>query len=221
MNSNCEIRSWMHIDTQTKSLQPMKTKFNQLVGICILLILCSFRSEKLPKDFKKLLERASLTFIETEGMVETKIISNRQMEYEYAVKYPDKRFEVRYSIRPLDEHLRVYKEKLKNKQEGDVILDPNNYYSSLLQATILNISGGELPEITEFGKKPVKSEFNADWGATAFVEVGKEFGQNYKYCMVVAIHKKNCGDAYFFYLSDEKRNFDQLMRPPFHSLKFK
>ena len=192
-----------------------------LFTILTLIILCSFRSEKLPREFQKLLERASLTFIETEGMEETKIIANRQMEYEYAIKYPDKNFEVRYAIRPLDEHLRTYKEKLKNKEKGDVILDPNNYYPSLLQATILNISGGKLPEITEFGKKPVKSEFNADWGATAFVEVGKEFGQNYKYCLVVAIHKKNCGDAYMFYLSHEKRNFDQLVKAPFHSLRFK
>lgn len=199
----------------------MKSTIKHLFTILALIILCSFRSDKLPREFQQLLERASLTFIETEGMEETKIIANRQMEYEYAIKYPNKNFEVRYSIRPLDEHIRTYKENLKNKQEGDVFLDPNNYYSSLLQATILNISGGKLPEITEFGKKPVKSEFNADWGATAFVEVGKEFGQNYKYCMVVAIHKKNCGDAYIFYLSDEMRNFDKLIQAPFHSLKYK
>jgi hypothetical protein len=51
--------------------------------------------------------------------------------------------------------------------------------------------------------------------------VGKEFGQNYKYCMLVALHKSNIGDAYYFYLSDTKDDFNNNMDPAFHSLKFK
>jgi len=187
----------------------------------IFLILTSFTSDSLPKTFTDLLDRASLTFQKPVGLEETKIIENRQMNYEYAIKYPKKRFEVRYAIRPLDNLIHDYEEKEKNKNPGDINIHPNKLYSSLLQVTALNISGGQLPEIIVFDKEAVKQEFNADWGATTFVEVGKEFGQKYKYCMIVAIHKDNIADAYFFYLADSKDDFDKLMDPAFHSLKFK
>jgi hypothetical protein len=185
------------------------------------LFMTSFTSERIPKTFTDLLERANMTFQKPAELEETKIIENRQMNYEYAIKYPKKKFEVRYAIRPLDNLIREYEEKEKNKNPGDINIHPNQLYSSLLQVTTLNISGGQLPEIIEFEKEAVKQEFNADWGATTFVEVGKEFGQDYKYCMIVAIHKDNVADAYYFYLSDTKDGFDELMMPPFHSLKFK
>ena len=187
----------------------------------LLLVLTSFTSDNLPKTFTDLLDRGNLTFEKPTGLVETKTIKNRQMNYEYAIKYPKNKFEVRYAIRPLDNLLRDYEEKEKNKRPGDINIHPNKLYSSLLQVTTLNISGGQLPEVTVFDKQAVIQEFNADWGATTLVEVGKEFGQNYKYCMTVAIHKDNFADAYFFYLSDTKDAFGELMNPAFHSLRFK
>lgn len=198
----------------------MKTIKTLSTGL-LFLVLTSFSSDNLPKTFTDLLDRANLTFQMPTGFEETKTIENRQMNYEYAVKHPKKKFEVRYAIRPLDNLIRDYEEKEKNKKPGDINIHPNKLYSSLLQVTTLNISGGQLPEITVFDKQAVKQEFNADWGATTFVEVGKEFGQKYKYCMIVAIHKDNFADAYFFYLSDSKDGFDELMNPAFHSLKFK
>ena len=53
------------------------------------------------------------------------------------------------------------------------------------------------------------------------VEVGEEFGQDYVYCLLVFIHKKGIGDAYIFYLADEPQLIPELMKPLFHSLKFK
>jgi hypothetical protein len=187
----------------------------------LLLVLTSFTSDNLPKTFSDLLDRANLTFQNPTEFIETNIIENQQMNYEYALKHPQRKFEVRYAIRPLDNLLSDYEEKEKNKKPGDINIHPNKFYLSLLQATTLNISGGQLPEVTVFDQQAVKQEFNADWGATTFVEVGKEFGQNYKYCMIVAIHKDNFADAYFFYLSDTKDGFGELMDPAFHSLKFK
>lgn len=187
----------------------------------LLFVLTSFGANNLPKTFTDLLNRGKLTFQEPAGFVKTPTIENSQMNYEYAIKHPKKNFEVRYAIRPLDNLLRDHEEKEKNKKSGDIHIHPNKLCSSLLQMTTLNISGGQLPEVTVFDKEAVKQEFNADWGATTFVEVGKEFGQEYKYCMIVAIHKDNFADAYFFYLSDTKDGFDELMNPAFHSLNFK
>jgi hypothetical protein len=186
-----------------------------------MVVLTSFTSYTLPKTFTGLLKRANLTFQKPSGFEQTNNIENRQMNYEYALKYPQKNFEVRYAIRPLDDLISDYEKKEKNKKPGDINIHPNKLYAALLKSTTLNISGGQLPDVTVFGTQAVKQEFNADWGATTFVECSKEFGQNYKYCMIVAIHKENLADVYFFYLSDSKDGFDKLMDPAFHSLKFK
>jgi len=183
--------------------------------------LTSFQEKKLPRTFSKLLDRGKMTFTKPDGLTEVPTIENEQMNYEYALKYTDKNFEVRYAIRPLDIIMKEYQESIKNKKEGESILHPNKYCSPSLQATVLNISGGQLPNISQFDNEAVKNEFNADWGATTFVAVGEEFGQSYKYCVVVAIHKDDIGDAYIFFLSDTKVDFDKNMQTAFHSLRFK
>lgn len=197
-------------------------KFHRLLPTMLLFfMLSSFSSDHLPKAFRNMLEEGNLTFERPPGMEETGIIENRQMNYEFALKYPDRNFEVRYAIRPLNKLVKEYDAWEKNKGPADIQIHPNKLYASLLQVTTLNISGGQLPEVIEFDAQAVKEEFNADWGATTFVEVGEEFGQLYTYCMIVAIHKDNFADAYFFYLSDSKEQFGELMNPAFHSLKFK
>lgn len=155
------------------------------------------------------------------GLVEATIVDNDQMHYEFAIKYPDKKFEIRYSIRPLRGMIDQYKENEKNKKAGDVFLDPNKFYSSSFQAVAINISGGRFGGKKEFDKSSVQKEFNADWGATTFVETGKAFGQGYKYCMMVAIHKDDCADAYIFFMTDDKEHLMELAMPAFYSLKFK
>jgi hypothetical protein len=176
-----------------------------------LIFLTSFATKELPKVFSELLDRAKMTLDKADGLVETKPIENGQMNYEYALITKGKDFEVRYAIRPLDNLIKEYNENEKNKKPGDINIHPNKLYAALFEATVLNISGGQFPEPTVFDKNAVKEEFNADWGATNFVEVGEEFGQKYKYCVIVAIHKDNLGDAYCFYLSEKQENITDNM----------
>lgn len=147
------------------------------------------------------------------------------MSYQYALKYPDKKFEIRYSINPLDDDLQQYEEEMK-KDSSSTRLHPNNYYKSSMYAILSNVSDGKVglgtAKLITFDKQEVKKEFNADWGASAVLEVGKTFGQKYKYCMVVAIHKDNQADAYIFYLANSTEDFGDLIEDTmFFSLKFK
>jgi len=199
-------------------------KFNLLL---LLIILLSFtnsgfsQTNELPNDFKKLLKRANMTFDMPSGLVEAEIIDNYQMGYQYALKYPDKKFEVRYSINPLDNDLERYEEGLK--EDGtSTALHPNDYYRSSIYAIIANVSDGKVqsPDFVTFPKESVKKEFNADWGATMMIEVGETFGQDYKYCLIVALHKDNQADAYYFYLGDNPEEFPELMQEMYYSLKF-
>lgn len=117
--------------------------------------------------------------------------------------------------------LKTYLEKEKNKQPGEINMSPNKLYQGSFVAIAINIAGGKmLKGSSKFPPEAIKAEFNADWGAMTMVEAGKEFGQDYKYCMMVAIHKDDVADAYYFYLANDQQTLKELMQPVFHSLKF-
>ncbi len=181
------------------------------------------QTDTLPAGFTQLLVRAKLEFIRPEGMAPTPCVDNVQMNYEYALKLPEHNFEVRYAIRPMDSLLVDFEDRVK---EGSTMVDPNKLSVSLFQATLLNIglggpASGELPDISYFDKDAVREEFGADWGAVAFVQPGPEFGgATFKYCLSVIIHKDFVGDAYFFYVSDNREYMSDWVDIAFHSLKF-
>jgi hypothetical protein len=189
----------------------------------IAFILCAaFTFSKLPKEFTAALDRAKMTFIPPDGLVETKVIANDQVGYDYAVKYKDKDFEVRYLIMPLDSFVIDYEQSKKDTSRK--VIEPNRLFNSMFLVTAMNAGMGAndgMPDIRQFDSAAVKNEFNADDGGTVFINAGKEFGQEYKYCMIVGIHKDNIGDAYIFFLSNTKDGFMERMTPAFHSLKFK
>jgi hypothetical protein len=158
-----------------------------------------YSQDTLQITFEHLLDSNNMSFELPKAYFEIQTIENQQMNYEKAYKHPTERFEVRYAIRNHD--FAIYKQ--------------------IFEMTVLNITGGQLPEYTLLGTEAVKSEFGADVGMTIMVQVGKEFGEDYKYCLLVYIHKKGVGDGYIFYLADDKEVIPSLMMPIFHALKFK
>jgi len=166
--------------------------------------------------FDSLLNRAGMTFEEPRGLKEIEPVENKQMEWEKAYKHPRKKFEVRYAIRPMDEQLKTY-EASKNGSKTTLV-DPNSYAPSLMQVTLLNISG-RMPDPNVFGSEAVKNEFNADWGASGTVPIG-DWGNGYKYCLMVLLHKNDLGQGYTFYLGDDLELIYKEMKNIFHNLKF-
>jgi hypothetical protein len=199
-------------------------KISLLTGIAVPLLLWSLVSDPLPQPFVNLMGRAAMTFDAPDSMIVTEIKNNSQMNYEYALATPGRHFEVRYAIRPLDSMLAKYNRDTAQKKPGNFSADPNKLHNALLQATLLNVFGGHLPQIRAFPPEAVKNEFNADWGAVASGQPSGAFGAGYQACVVVAIHKDNAGNAYYFYLADSTivgPGFGRLMKGAFHSLRFK
>jgi hypothetical protein len=191
------------------------------LALAAIFVSTAFATDNLPRQFAELLVRGKMSYTLPRGFYDTKVIANKQMNYEYALEYPDKNFELRLAIRPLDELIKEYKAKLKSKKNSDAAVDPNTIYEATFQAIIMNISGGHQSEITTYRKDEVNIEYNADWGATTMVEVGNEFGPNYKYCIIVALHKDNVADAYYFFLAGNKDAYTYLMQPAAYCLRFK
>ena len=174
---------------------------------------------RMPDDFITLMERAGMRFDAPDGMESTPILPNRDQYYNYAMKFPGKKFEVRYAVFPLDSLTRDYERS--KKDTSFKVVEPNSIHKTLLMTIIANTSGGGFYESNEMPAEAVAKEFNADWGAVAVYPTGgSEFGKGYKWCMVMALHKKDLGEAYYFYLCDDKDQMQELMMPSFHSLQF-
>lgn len=169
-------------------------------------------------EFEDLVKECGMSLSIPSSFVESKIIANKNMDYEYAVKYPDKDFILRYAIRPIQ--YKIYPNDSVKKAVESKIKIRNTTYEANLKSVLYNISGGYDYEFKAFDKSSAKDEFNADWGAITLVELRSEFGKGYRFCMIVALHKDNVADAYYFYLSNAQDSFPISMRPLFHSLRF-
>ncbi|MEO6521081.1 MAG: hypothetical protein ABIN91_05355 [Mucilaginibacter sp.] len=196
----------------------MKLQFKLLLVTVFVLLFCSFIT--LPDNFTKLLNRAGMTFEAPEGWVETPVINNNQMHYNYAIKYPGKDFEVRYTVRPMDTLLMQYQKMVQ--QRGTVMIHPNKYFGTALMATMINISSGEkAPQTRTYDSVAVKKEFNADRGMFALTYTKKDFGQDYRFCNVIALQKDNVAYAYCFIMFNNQDDFKALAPVVYHALKFK
>lgn len=198
----------------------MKTKSIPVILICMLVALSSYATDDLPKAFTDLLERAQMTFVVPDGYVDTELVENNHMLYEYAVKHPTEKFEIRYAIRPIDDMLKDYEEWKANPQEGVVKVDPRGLYPAIAAAVGFNIaekmSNGGQP----FPEESVKNEFGADAGMHIMVEPREAFSNGYKHCMMVAINKAEQGTAFIFYMFDDPNTFARLAMPVFYKLRF-
>lgn len=182
----------------------------------------SFQSKKvatkLPKEFTEMLKRAKLKYVlKTKEYTEVKPIKNYQMNYEYAIKHNQKNFEIRFAIRPYDTYKKQKEDSEKNNEK---LIEFDSLKESIFQVTIANISGGQFLTPTLFPPEAVKEEFNADWGGVVSCRLGKEFGQDYKYCLAMTIYKKEVGSAYIFFVTDNSEDLHTLVEPVFHALKF-
>jgi hypothetical protein len=184
-------------------------------------LLAALKSDDLPALFTNRLARAQIVFTQPDKYASTPIRKNTQMHYEYALKHADRNFEVRYAVIPLDSVIIQFDSLKKDKNQG-VFLEPNKLYTGAFFAIMSNISNRiRQSKIDAYPSDAARNEFNADWATFGLCEVDGEFGKGYKYCMAVAIHKDNLGDAYYFYLTDDKSDFQNLLPPIFYAMKFK
>ena len=174
------------------------------------------------KEFNKLLKDNGLEFELPLDFIETAVYENGDLYYNHAIKFKQDSFEVRYTIFPLYPLLEDYKKSLNDPNTME--LDPNKYHGSMFMANILNVSqtGPEnMPAVTDFPIEAVKNEFGADYGGFYFFIANSEFGKNYKYCLMMVIHKRNIADVYVSFLGNDKEKFNEYMLKAFHAIRFK
>ena len=189
-------------------------------SIILILAVCSF-IPLFSQDtgFKESANRESMIFVMPKNFTPVPVIQNRHVRYDFAIKHDQKKLEIRYALFSLKKRILEY-EKSKNNPNL-VMTDPNKGYTAFTYATCLNISGGQpFKGIRTFKPADVKKEFNADWGATIFIEPKSEFGKGYKYILAVSLHKDSISDAFIFYLFDDIKQIDTEMQKAFYALTY-
>ena len=186
------------------------------------------KSEALPDTFQNVLSLGQMTFNMPKGTTPIPLVKNMQMHYEYAIKFKDIPFEVRYAVAPIGYTVaEAYTGgKGVTPRTGDERLSKT---SSMVIA--INVGGGK-PDPNmgsrEFPPEAVKKEFGADWGSTTMIDLQNDsFGTEYKYCMMITLHKNDVADGYIFYLSDTKEHLMGYLNEyiaktgAFYAMKFK
>jgi hypothetical protein len=184
-----------------------------------LALLFSCTEQELPMHFMQLLIRSKMIFIEPDQYSRIDSVKNEKMTWDLAYLNPIEKLEIRYAIRPMDIKLKEYQEQA-SKSDSSEIIHPNKFYQRAFKDVLHNISDGQSSEYSVFSPIAIKNEFNADWGATALVNVGKEFETDYKFCYIIFIHKDNIGDAYIYCLANDVKLIDREMMKYIHNLRF-
>lgn len=197
-----------------------------LIGITagVFFLFNSFRIEDAKTVFLSVVEKAEMNFTRPANTVETNVIINDEVNYYYALKDTVNNIEIRYLIYPLQELVKKY----NGPHDTGIgpLIDPNFIHTNLLLKFAYTVQGKEMnlqemPAINEIPHATVDLEYNADWGAEVTVQPCDEFAQKYKYCTLFEIHKDNIADAYVIFLYNDKDNFQDAVKPDYHSLIFK
>ncbi|MEO9871420.1 hypothetical protein [Ekhidna sp.] len=149
------------------------------------------------------------------GFVESEIIPNEAMEYEYAIE--GAYGEVRFAIRPIT--LKEYASEEEEAGYLERLEMENSQIKWFLMMTILNLSNGIDFPIKEYNNIQ-KDLFNASWAGAATVLIDSDFSNKYKYCHIICIHKKDKATSYIFYLSENMELLKKNLRKSVNAISY-
>ncbi|MFZ5442784.1 MAG: hypothetical protein ACOZQL_22440 [Myxococcota bacterium] len=168
-----------------------------------------------PKAAADKLSKLHLAWNAPTSLKEAPVSKNEAMEYDVALRSPDKKFEVRVSLRP------AVPPSKPAPGTKEVRVPDENVFPALVQATLLNLSaGGAAPNLKPFSPKTLTKEFAAEQGFTAYVDPKAEGWNAYAHCMMYALRRAGRGEVYVFFLFDDFEEVKGPVLEAFHLVKF-
>jgi len=178
-------------------------------------------------NFNKLLHTAGMTFKMPTGAVKAPIIKNKQLPYQYAVKYPSRGIEIRYAILP---KAGITAKPTKTPLNGTSRTLVNDPFDNLSMDVATKVAGG-VPDpkmqIGGFDPAEAKKQFGADKATFWMINIkNNSFANGYKFCNMVAMHKDNGANAYVFYLANSLQDIMKAFKEIgpyniYYNLKYK
>jgi len=170
--------------------------------------------------FDSLLIRCKVEFKKPKQLEQIEKESFRKIPHDVCFKDTKGNYEVRLYFQPLDSTIAWYENQLK-KNPTSKSMKPNDFCKSVMMLAVLDASNNTesnyqvspYPETT-------KAMYNADWEASAFVEVNYS-NFDFKYCYITCLHKNDIADIYVYYLMNEKNYLFEIVKNMTSALRFK
>lgn len=167
-----------------------------------------------------LLARCQATYVQPEQLEIVEREYMHKIPHDICLREKDKgAFEVRLFFQPLDSTIAWYDRSLAKNPEA-VLMKPNDFCKSMMMLAVLNASGNKQMNFDVVTQSPIKKLYNADWMATALVEVPYE-SIGFKFCRIICIHKDDVGEIYIYYLTNKTKLMQQVDIAMFGAVKFK
>lgn len=163
-----------------------------ITSILIITTFSSYGQNELPKAFADLVEKTGLIFNQPKGWVETPVIKNPILNYDYALKYNDGSnvliCELRFAILP--------ENKNSPKNEDQFIQNFNSIMSSVLTSPFKSSRDlfASFDNDEEMHISYTINEFNNHY------TFKPEFAQQYTEGLIFYMYKKGIGQVYIFLL---------------------
>lgn len=184
------------------------------------------RTNNVDANFTRLLNQANMTFKMPAGAIKTPVIKNKQLSYQYAVKYPKRGIEIRYAIFPKGVSAQHNQAPLK----GKLAMSVNDPFDTFSMDVATKVAGGTPdPKMQIGGFEPAqaKKQFGADKATFWMINLkNSSFGTRYKFCNMVAMHKDKGACAYVFYLANSLQDIMKAFKEigpynVYYNLKYK
>jgi len=167
------------------------------------------------KAFDKALNKSGIAFTFPAGFKEIKAVSNRELNFNYAMELPEKDFEIWLRVNSLKEN----KELLK---DNHLRMPIDSAYLFIIQQQAAAFSNDD-----DWLVRPIPgyilSRYNASVGKTYLVNLkDSPITKHYKYALMIVLAKYNTGSVFAICLSNNKGpEFFKNMFEASNCLKFK
>ncbi len=142
------------------------------------------------------------------GFVMSEITAESPLKYCRIIKHCSKKLEIRYLA-------------YTGTSSGD---DPNfkeqEFREKTMEIARIISAEGTDRKFSLFRESDANSEFNADMGVTASLKVNRNYSDNYKYIILVGMHRNGTGHAYMIFLLNNLNDTTDEIQSAFHSMKF-
>ena len=171
-------------------------------------------------NFQEQLTSLGMEYTHPEGFEEIEIKKNPDLQYSYAIFNKELEVEIRYSLFPLEPYFQMFEQAKSNPNMKMVMIDPNQYFTGLLETSAENVTQGAQYFLGEINGREALAQYGADKVLACMFDVNSEFGEGYQYGQFLGLHKDNVADVIITTLSNDKDLLMDQEKVPGLTLRF-